>query len=405
MQKLKIIFTLIFGIQMAGYSQWEEKNISTERSLTGVDFVTDNIGFVAGGNFIYKTENGGDDWTTSYTTSDLVVYEDILAIDSEHIIAVGNNLASGQSVILKSEDGGASWNEVSVSGFSFLKSVFFISSNIGFCSGSGGAILKSLDGGSSWEALNSGTNLNLESVFFVNDMVGIAVGGSPSSTIIVKTEDGGTTWNPISSPSNNNLQSVFFTDENNGYIAGWNGEILKTEDGGDSWTTQTSVSMNGNLEVTFTDKNTGYIVGGTASQTLIQKTTNGGELWEDISPPLGQGLIGIHFPSLDVGYAVGTRGTVIKTESGGVMTSTSNLVLSDAFKVFPNPTNGALHVQSENNNRIDKINIYDTNGRFMNLLHSGSNTSEVDLSNYEPNVYYLEIHSGTKVEMRKIVKI
>ncbi|MEO1258683.1 MAG: YCF48-related protein [Bacteroidota bacterium] len=404
MLKSTITTALLLAVQITGYSQWEEKNIPTNSTLTCVDFASENIGFVTGGNKIYKTENGGDTWATSYTASDLVIYEDIFVIDDETIIAVGKDLDSNQSAITKTENGGTDWAEATISNPSFLRSVFFISPEVGFCSGGGGTILKSINGGDSWQALNTGTDLNLQSIFFVNEMVGIAVGGFPSSAVILKTQDGGFNWNPINSPSNNNLQSVYFSNQDTGYIVGWNGEIMRTEDCGGNWTIQSSVAMTGNLEVTFTDDQTGYIVGGSLNEPLIQKTTNGGDLWEDISPQIPAGLVCIQFPSFNVGYAVGENGTIVKTESGGVMTNTNNLEFSDQFRAFPNPTNGTLNIESEYSNRIDRLRIYDSNGRAIKEYKLNSFNVQTDLSDLEPNVYYLEIISKKKKEIKKIVK-
>ncbi|MDF1699391.1 MAG: hypothetical protein P1U56_26295, partial [Saprospiraceae bacterium] len=345
MMKLKIILTLVLGIQFIGFGQWEEKNITTSSTLNSVDFISENLGYVTGGNIIYKTENGGEDWSISHNASDLVFYEDIFVIDTDRIIAVGKDLDSNQSVITKTENGGEDWINATISNASFLRSVFFVSSDIGFCAGGGGRILKSLDSGDSWQESNSGIGTNLHSIFFVNEMVGIAVGGSPISAVILKTEDGGETWDQINSPSNKNLQSVYFSNQETGYVVGWDGEIMKTDNCGGDWSIQSSVAMTGNLEVVFTDDNTGYIVGGTMNESLIQKTSNGGDLWEDISPPINEGLTCIQFPSFEVGYAVGSNGTVLKTESEGVNTSTHNFQFYNAFAVYPNPTNGYLKIE------------------------------------------------------------
>lgn len=375
----------------------------TNSTLSSVDFVTENVGFVTGGNMIFKTENGGNDWATSHTASNGVFYEDIFVIDEETIIAVGKNISLNQSITIKTENGGLDWDETTLSNTSFLKSVFFVTPNIGFCSGGQGTILKSNDAGDSWQYLNSGTNQDLQSIFFVNQMIGFAVGGSPIDAVILKTLNGGANWSPINSPSDNYLQSVFFSNTDTGYVVGWNGEIMRTDNCGGDWTIQNSVAMTGNLEIVFTDENTGYIVGGAQSETLIQKTSNGGDLWEDISPPISAGLVSIHFPSFNVGYAVGSNGTVLKTESGGTLTSANNIEFSNEFKVFPNPVNGILNIKSDN--RINLIRIYDVNGQIIKEYKLNTIHSEIDLSNLESNIYYLEIQSSEIREIKKIVKI
>ena len=134
MLKLKFIIFLIIAIQIDGLSQWEEKNISTNSTLTAVKFVNEEIGFVAGRNDIFKTENGGDNWEIVHTDLDLVIYEDLLIIEDEKIIAVGYNFGSNQSVITKTSDNGTNWTNANISNSSSLNSVFFTSSNIGYLS-------------------------------------------------------------------------------------------------------------------------------------------------------------------------------------------------------------------------------------------------------------------------------
>ena len=404
MQKIIIIVVLIFGLQISGYSQWEEKNIMTNSTLTSVDFLDDEIGYVVGGNKIFKTENGGDNWETSFSANDMVFFEDIFIINEDKIIAVGKDIGSNQSTISKTVDGGNNWEIISFSNSAFLKSVYFPSTNVGYCSGGIGTILKSTDSGDTWQELNSGIGINLQSIFFVNDLVGIAVGGTPGSAIILKTQDGGNNWDTINSPTNNNLQSAFFINEDTGYVVGWNGEIIKTVNCGDSWINQTSVAMSGNLEVLFTDNNTGYIVGGQSNESLIQKTINGGELWEDISPEVTEGLLSIFFPFLNVGYAVGSNGTVVKTESGGVITSANNSLLENNIRVYPNPVNDKVWIVSEENEPIKLVKLYDSNGRFVKASTENALQAECDFTRLESNIYYLEIRTGKRNFIKKIIK-
>ncbi len=400
----KLTLLLILCLPLTGYCQWEEKSISTNAVLSCVDFLDDEVGFVTGGSMIFKTENGGNSWSTSHSDDNLVSYEDVFALDNDIIIAVGKDFDTNQSVITKTENGGANWTNVSITSTALLKSVFFVSASVGYCSGGDGTILKSTDSGNSWQALNSGTETNLQSIYFVNEMVGLAVGGNIINAIILKTEDGGANWNQINSPSSNNLQSVFFSSSETAYVVGWNGEIIKTEDCGESWTSQTSVDMSGNLEVVFTDDNTGYIVGGSVDESLVQKTTNGGAIWEDISPPIAEGLTSIHFSSFHTGYAVGGNGTVIKTESGGVITSIKAPELRDDFKIFPNPTVHSLTIESKEKHFIRTVKIYDANGQVLKAWSPYSTQSVLNLSDLAPNIYYLEIHSESSKGIKKIIK-
>ncbi|MBK7524990.1 MAG: T9SS type A sorting domain-containing protein [Saprospiraceae bacterium] len=320
------------------------------------------------------------------------------------IIAVGFKSGTGRSIICKSVDGGKNWEMQTGPFSSYLNDVFFVNESIVFCTGSQGTILKSTDGGNNWQKMNSGTGLTLQSIFFVNDTIGVAVGGFPSSPVILKTKDGGLSWNSVTSPSNNYLQSVFFTNQETGYIAGWDGEILKTKDGGETWENQNSVSMSGNMEITFTNENTGYIVGGSMNQSLIQKTIDGGETWLDISPNISKGFLGVSFPSLNVGYVVGSAGTVVKTETGGTITSINNIVFTNEFDVFPNPTTGIVNIKVQNTELLTKVRVFDLSGRVIIESEPSPINTIVDLSNLETNIYIMEIISDKNREIKKILK-
>ena len=392
--------------QSIGNSQWIEKSIMTTETLTSVVFSDENIGFVTASNQIFKTSDGGDTWSVLHTANNLVLYEDVSIIDNSSIIAVGKDFEENESVITLSNDGGATWSNIQVQSTSNLRSVYFPSEDIGYCSGSFGTILKSNDSGNSWVELDTEIQTTLLSTFFVNDSIGFAVGGQPTTGEILKTIDGGNNWSIINSPSVNFLQSVYFTNSQTGYCVGWNGEILKTEDCGNTWTIQNSVSMDGNLEITFTDENTGYITGGNDQEfkSLIQKTINGGQSWEDISPETSNGLTSIHFPTSDIGYAVGANGLVVKTESGGITSTTNNLNQIKDFEVFPNPANSVLNIRTTDNDYIKKIRIFNNSGILIDELNLNSKTVEMNISALAANMYYVEIHSQNTKTVRMIVK-
>lgn len=397
-------FLLILFIHQLSFGQWEEKNISTTTTLNSVHFLEDEIGFAAGENEIFKTIDGAESWETSYTGNNLVLLNDVFIIEENIIIAAGKNFLSNSSFIIKSSNNGEDWTEIDISQTSILQSIFFVSPTIGYCAGSGGVILKSIDSGDTWQELDSGTFTNINSIYFINDSVGVAVGGGPNSSVILKTISGGNSWTPIESPSDNNLLSTFFINEQVGYAVGWGGEIIKTEDCGSSWIFQSSVDMTGNLEVFFVDESNGYIVGGNMADSRIQKTVDGGELWENISPNLPIGLTSLYFSSFDVGYAVGTNGTVLKTETGGVMTSIDDYLHNKQIVLFPNPAANFVTIESSENEIIELVRIYDNTGKLINEIEEKAIKIDLNLSNYPSGVYYLELNTEGSKSISKLIK-
>jgi len=108
-------------------------------------------------------------------------------------------------------------------------SVYFTDANTGFAVGQSGTIIKTNNGGTTWFNISSGTGNLLRSVYFPDANTGYAVGKQGT---IMKTTDSGATWTAQESGTTDVLFSVYFTDANTGYVSGDQGTILKTTNGG-----------------------------------------------------------------------------------------------------------------------------------------------------------------------------
>jgi photosystem II stability/assembly factor-like uncharacterized protein len=64
--------------------------------------------------------------------------------------------------------------------------------------GHGGFVLRTRDGGATWERQPSFTHSRLRSVFFVDERTGWAVGDAhPEPGVLFETVDGGATWTKV----------------------------------------------------------------------------------------------------------------------------------------------------------------------------------------------------------------
>jgi photosystem II stability/assembly factor-like uncharacterized protein len=221
---------------------------------------------------------------------------------------------------------------------SVFNSVFFIDANLGYVVGNGGTIIKTTNGGSTWNKQASNDSVDFYSVYFTNADTGYAVGhsggwlalaiyegGSFRGWVgvggqIFKTTNGGNTWVSQSVPSGTSLlTSVYFTDSNTGYAVGYYGIVLKTINGGNTWVSQTKGTGNYFYSVCFIDSNTGYTVGysTTVHDIVIMKTTDGGNTWNDKYYILSGRLWSVFFTDINKGFAVGDYGHIIQTLDGG----------------------------------------------------------------------------------------
>ena len=72
----------------------------------------------------------------------------------------------------------------------------------------------------------------------------------------------------------------------------------------------------------------------------------------------------------------------------------------NSISVSPNPTNGALKIESNLN--IEKVKVYDLYGQFIKVEKM---KNSVDLSNLANGVYILEIDVKNRRVVKKIIKI
>ena len=166
----------------------------------------------------------------------------------------------------------------------------------GWAVGAMGTVLRTEDGGKTWQSVDIKSDVDLQRVFFVDELVGWTVGGRiRMATInekmrhderggygyIFHTRDGGKTWKCQYGRRGRHLFGLYFTNKNTGFACGERGFLLKTEDAGISWkelpTTGTRRWLYG---ISFKDNLNGFAVG--ESETVI-RTNDGGKSWVKVN--------------------------------------------------------------------------------------------------------------------------
>ena len=221
-----------------GGSQWNRVAVTgfdNYGRLDDVDFLDTSLGWavgrdeVFGGGFgrIVRSTDGGRSWQVQHTVP-AAYMEGVEALDANTVVALGQ-IPLGPRFILRTADGGQTWNDVSPSQAVFMDTDF-VDTSTGWVVG--GRIYKTTDGGQTWtEQFTPGDLLN--SVSFSDALHGWAVGWGPT---LLRTTDGGLSWTPqvATSPTN-----VFFAVEALGpdvaWIAGGDGFVARTGDGGQTW--------------------------------------------------------------------------------------------------------------------------------------------------------------------------
>jgi photosystem II stability/assembly factor-like uncharacterized protein len=176
-----------------------------------------------------------------------------------------------------------------------LFAVDFVTEHTGFIAGQGGTVLRTIDGGESWDALYVSENQLIRRVSFISEKEGWAVGHRGS---IFHTTDAGNSWEVQFEVAGNYLRDITFVDENHGWVVGHGATILHTTDGGASWQVQQMRGFTGRDLPRFhgiyaKDENAAIVVGEFGT---VVHTEDAGELWS-ITP----GVVGTTWLAVEGG--------------------------------------------------------------------------------------------------------
>lgn len=330
-------------------------------------------------------------------------------------------------------------------------------------SNASGGIWKTIDGGTTWTkqstaSFNTGTDSFTNLVHFFDANNGVCQGDPASGYFeIYTTTNGGTNWTRVPSASIPTPLSGEYGYTNNYEVASgtiWfgtnKGRLFKSTDMGATWTvSQSPVTDFGSTTVgasyTFSDANKGILL---TNSGVLYKTTNGGTTWtqQTFSGPIYVGDV-TYVPGTTrlvcTGAATGAAGsayslddgltwvgvdTVQHTEVaflnattgfsggfnqsatvGGIFKYTGSVLPNQSFEsagfsVYPNPVNDSFTIQNGNNITISGLTISDINGRTVKTLNVNAIENQINISDLNSGVYFLNITSENGSATKKIIK-
>lgn len=232
--------------------------------------------------------------------------------------------------------------------------IWFVNSNLGWAVNLGGEILKTSDGGSTWERQLQNPDIYLRCIGFASENIGWAGGfkvknaNNDKAAILYKTINGGQKWTAIRNFSENEVEAICgltVVNESIVYASGTNfpespTRVLRTRNGGQDWSIlDMSKYANMLVDIFFISPEIGWVIGGKSNnksknleridmKPVVLSTNNGGEYWinqlDNISNSLIRNEWGwkIHFLDKDNGFVSlengsGFPGSILKTNNGG----------------------------------------------------------------------------------------
>jgi photosystem II stability/assembly factor-like uncharacterized protein len=351
---------------------WDSSFTSLNASLKSVVFTGQYVIAVGTGGVVLRSNDGGASWTlpSSGTTEDLLHLD--TTSDASHL---GTLLAVGRKgVIIKSVNYGQSWIRLDTGSRSQVLALAQSPNGNYYGSSNLGGLFSSKDLGLTWRR-DSITNLfnQLSDIQFGRTGFGLM---STSGAGVLVSNDSGRTWT-AKAISGTTILGIAITMDSIGMAVGANGAIYRSINNGSTWVQIASPVIKNLYDVDMYGKY-GVIVGygGASLYTL-----NAGLTWTSGSTTATAQLNRVRMSTATNGVAVGVVGNIWRTIDGGQhwsnVSSGTNVTLHDI--AFHDDINGM---------------IVGDGGKILKTSDGGASWSS-DVAHTDQNLYGAMITSGT----------
>ncbi len=355
---------------MNGGQSWQIIAGSFDYSCGAMHFLNDLIGFYTAydvmGMKLFKTVDGGVNWTETQSSLDIVPMIIRFADESNGILCSDFN-------IYRTDDSGATWQVITDPDLftNYTSDIVYRTANKVFLCG--------------------------------EDWSGIG---------IVTSEDGGISWDKIPIDDYNNGYDICFANDNLAFIASDN-SIFKSADGGQTWSKciVNTVHEIKFKKISFPTPDIGYAVGHGLYENLF-KTTDGGDHWEPVNSGTTTNINSLHFFDELHGLVFGEWGLEMRTTTGGIVTVEDPIELSNhsQVEIYPNPSSGMIHIDlathsEEQNSKIVITNILGAKVKSIELKNSVSSL-DLNCSAFDSGIYIFQYYEGNSLKnSRKVVLV
>lgn len=341
---------------------WEAVNYPADIVLNDVFFVTPDVGWVTGGLYgntgggvILATRDGGSSWHVQAgdTQSTEPRFEHLYFLDEN--LGWALQPSNFMYKLLRTSDG-ETWEQAGTVEHSWgMMGYQFFSPQAGvYLDGNNNVsrIMRTTDGGRTWnevwrcittvqvQGLSRQVNCPLEAMHFPTPDVGYAVGESQGFLFVGKTEDAGRSWRvstvpDIAGSGNYGVPAVFFIDERTGFVGLEGNKLYRTDDGGQTWK---GLIGRAGSEIRFADPGVGWSL---VPYKTLSFTTNGGSKWSSREISLPAKAYAFSLPRRDRGYLVGEHGMIYRYRVAPATEVTADALTGPTMPVFASPLGDA----------------------------------------------------------------
>jgi len=335
---------------------WNTVSSFFTQALKAIHFADNLNGYVVGNSGTVLKCTDGTNFISSPSLGGSI--NDVFFTHADTGYVVCNN-----GLIFKTINGGTNWTSLNSGTSNKLYAVVFPNDSTGYAVGLNGTILKTSDRGLTWVSQQSGVTNLLNDVSFTDADNGYIIGyGTGSGSIILKTQDGGNTWSVL--PKTVPGEKILFTDSNTGFAAGnagVNGAFSKTINGGQTWLTQIYNNVNTFKCISIPD--TAHIY--TISNDKLMQMVGAPDSYQ-WSPAL----------SLDDSTSASPLASTITTTTYTILAHFGSCVASDTVTINVNP----LTVDAGENYIYDSTNVCGTYYQLDSVVTNLTNATNLTYS-------------------------
>jgi len=440
---MKKLLYLLCVIPTATFAQWTSQATgfpTVSRGVEDISIVDANVVWALGydgssatpANIqeFTKTTNGGTTWTPGPINvgNTALTITNIAPVSATTAWVGAVDATAGLGGVWKTSDGGTTWTKQNATAYtnaaSYFNVVHFFNATTGITQGDPIGLdfemYRTTDAGTTWTAI-PGFNLpNIVSGEWGYNGGNVGIGNSfwfvTNKGNIYKTSDAGVTWAKYSTPitdfSGTSVGgSIYFANDNTGVLLARNGSgttatytLYTTSNGGMTWSAGTAYTQP-YRSLAFIPGTTTLVGTGTDGTTYSSAVSyNMGSSWTVIDS--GTQRTGVAFLNGTTGWA---GGFTTSSAAGGIFkysgpTLKNNTFEAAGFSVYPNPVEDNFTIQNGNNIAISGLTISDINGRTVKTINVNAIENQINISDLNSGVYFLNITSVNGSATKKIIK-